>query len=827
MKKTNLLLAGLFAALVCGCSDDLQEAGSVKLSDYALKATIGGNQARTSVDASNNVLWSENDAIGVYTSDGKMLKYDIASGVDQVSATFEPADAENTPAEGATIEFAVYPYEYNGVQTTLDKYNRINMTFPSEIDYTECSNGPMYAAVNTEAESISFEHIAALLKIPVQSIPTNVTQIKVQMTNIAGDFQGEISELPILKHVQKTTTENVLTIKLQSQSIASPCLYIPIAENTYNGITVGFYDGQDKLLGERSCSDEIVIENGKIYSMADLNIALNVEVATSDAFYEELSKGTEAITVTAPIELSKEIDLLSTSRVTFEQAPTISEGVKFTKVTNCSLTSFTLTYPYSAVTDQNATTTFLSFDLENINLVLKALDETPDCNTQLEEKAIANWETENQKQDLVVSGVQAMIYNAQSITLYKNTCIDKMTICKGASVNKISSNTGTYLLQLHIQSGASVTNYDNAVNGDAYAIENPVVDENTSSFVLGRSAASAAASNASVWDGSVTKPTQLSDGTYIISSADRLAWFCSQEPPKESMAANLPVTISANVRLTRDIDLAEGSWMGMVIKDATFDGNGKTIYNLNMSQYILDQQGTIYSPEACVGLFAAVYGNSTIKNLTLDGVEILPSSATSPKWVGSLVGYSLGTGTVYDHCIAKNVNIFTHGWYSYRVGGLIGYIEKSQGTTEATATLIGCEVQNASIAASYSYGGLVGSLFDSVTFDDCHTSNITLSLNKENRDYYGYVSGFIGDVTNSRSHNRIITIKDCSADGIDTTELGFENVAAEQGKTGTYVGGSEFVGVVDYPEQITIKVINGTDEKVLENGVDFNKYVNQ
>ena len=31
-----------------------------------------------------------------------------------------------------------------------------------------------------------------------------------------------------------------------------------------------------------------------------------------------------------------------------------------------------------------------------------------------------------------------------------------------------------------------------------------------------------------------------------------------------------------------------------------------------MSQYLLNQQATIYTPEACIGLFAAVYGLSLI-----------------------------------------------------------------------------------------------------------------------------------------------------------------------------------------------------------------------
>lgn len=57
------------------------------------------------------------------------------------------------------------------------------------------------------------------------------------------------------------------------------------------------------------------------------------------------------------------------------------------------------------------------------------------------------------------------------------------------------------------------------------------------------------------------------------------------------------------------------------------------------------------------------------------------------------MGYSRGNVTKYENCIAKNVEIFTHGAASYRVGGLIGYIEADGAAANtATATLKGCKV---------------------------------------------------------------------------------------------------------------------------------------
>lgn len=327
------------------------------------------------------------------------------------------------------------------------------------------------------------------------------------------------------------------------------------------------------------------------------------------------------------------------------------------------------------------------------------------------------------------------------------------------------------------------------------------------------------------WNGTTKTQPQKVDGVYQIKSAAELAWFQSNQAPTSATAASLPATVDADAKLCVDINLNHKPWLGMVINGKTFDGGKHTISNLNMSQYLLDQQATTYTPEACIGLFAAVYGNAAIKDIALDGVTIEPSAEKSPKWVGSLVGYSRGTGTIYTNCVAKNVKILTKGTGSYRVGGLIGYIEKSKGTADATATLTGCKVETANIAASFSYGGLVGSLYDSVTFTDCHTSNITLALNGDCTSNLGYVSKFIGDVTNGRAHNRVIVIQNCSADLLTSEEqqaLNFSSVAGQQGKAGTYTPVSPFVGIVDVTEQMTITV-GGT---TLVNGTDYNKYVN-
>ncbi|ADV42435.1 fimbrillin family protein [Bacteroides helcogenes] len=331
------------------------------------------------------------------------------------------------------------------------------------------------------------------------------------------------------------------------------------------------------------------------------------------------------------------------------------------------------------------------------------------------------------------------------------------------------------------------------------------------------------------WDGTSKKQPSKIDNVYQIKTAAELAYFQSKAAPTETTAGNLPATLDAKAVLCNDINLANKPWLGMVLKDQTFDGQGHTIKNLNMSQYILDQQQTTFSPQACIGLFAAVYGASTVKGITLENVSIKPVG--SPKWVGSLVGYSKGN-TTYTDCIVKNADISAQGKTSIRVGGLIGYIEKSAADGDPSkVTLTGCEVNKASISASYSYGGLVGSMYDSATFTNCKTSGITLALNKDATAYRGYVSKFIGDIANiAVDYKREILINSCTTDDLtdaEKTALDFGKVISQQKSSylsGTYVGGCKWCGLVEpvagvvASTNFTIKV----DGNTLKNGVDFN-----
>lgn len=839
MKKISILGVALFAALFCGCTDEVEETGAVPAGQNTLIANIDGIQSRTSVDADGaGVLWSKNDAIGVYTSKGNFVKYELMSGEGKKTAVFS-SSSENLGIDEIPL-FAVYPYQYAGCNAVkIDKeetqYNRFKMSLPQTMDYTTCSNGPMFATISDH--QLTFNHMTGLLKLSMSSIPDNAAKIKLQAPVLWGSFNGYYKnqdgtyKTPVLESVSDNVDNSELIINLPADNegkITKGDLYIPMAAFRYSYLNVFFYDGEDNLLDSRRKTQEFTIERGAIYSMAEIEVAKAVEVATKDAFYQAVADNSVNIMVTNSIELDQDVELGGTSKISFKFAPVIEDGVTFVKGGNCTIKTFTLGYPYAVAKDDAALTT-LNLNLPECKVVLQSTDESSETYNAMEEKSMAVWNEEVAAEALAISKVQASI-TAKSIYLADNVCLDKMIITGNIALETLTTSNGSFLLRVLVESGSSVDETAiNGIEGESCGLEDYWVDENISR-AMARSLNLISAVNASAWDGITKKePAKTTNGEYVIRLAEELAWFMSVDPPTAAKAGNLKKTMESNVRLVRNIDLQGHPWVGAVIGTASFNGNNKTIYNLNIEQFVMNQQGTIYTPEACVGLFAAAYEGAKIENITLDGVTIT-CTVGSPKWVGSLVGYSYGA-SVYTNCVAKNVNINMTGGTSYRVGGLIGYIEGfSKNNEPASVVLTDCEVNTATIAATFSYGGLVGSMYDSATFDGCKTSDITLNLN-DSPYYYGYVSKFIGDIANSAtSYNRTVLINNCTTDDLTTSEktaLRFNQVVTEQNSTylsGTYVGGCKWCGLVEPVAGVLDngKFVIKVDNNILVNGQDFN-----
>ena len=198
---------------------------------------------------------------------------------------------------------------------------------------------------------------------------------------------------------------------------------------------------------------------------------------------------------------------------------------------------------------------------------------------------------------------------------------------------------------------------------------------------------------ANPWDGSVGEVPKAEENVITITTAAELAAFAE--------SVNNGTTYSGKtVKLGADINLNNKSWIAIGDCESgkyfqgTFDGQGYTIYNLNVDY------STDASKYATAGLFGWVdTAMATVKNVKIDGATVKGSH-----WVGVIAGYFTGT---IENCsvndatvIAYNLNDDANG---DKVGGIVGCLNEHSYLNNNTVT-------NSTISGNRDIGGIAGSV---------------------------------------------------------------------------------------------------------------------
>ena len=203
-----------------------------------------------------------------------------------------------------------------------------------------------------------------------------------------------------------------------------------------------------------------------------------------------------------------------------------------------------------------------------------------------------------------------------------------------------------------------------------------------------------------------------------IGTAAELMWFA------ESVNAGNDYK-GMTVVLTDDIDLNNVAWTPIGTNAhplrANFDGNGKTISNINVET------------EGWAGLIghAGLSNGITIKNLTVKNVTI-----NSNRMAGAIVGQLYGS---IDNCHVENVTINVTpnaDGESYdngdKVGGIVGWI----GDNGNNRTLTNCTATNVTLAGYRDIGGIAGYVASSTTVANNTVTNYTITAD-QTVNFYG------------------------------------------------------------------------------------------
>lgn len=756
-----------------------------------VKASFEGQEAdtRITLDASYNVLWSENDAFALFYNDGikNTNSFTLTEGQGTTSGTFS-----GTAETGKTPAYAVYPADQ--ANSVADGY--LVMTLPAEItNYTGTSNGPMlgknfFDATHSTWGNISFKHLAAMLKLTINKFPQEATTLEISASNeIAGSFKANLAdEDPVLVYSGSGGGKTVKAVfAVETAANVSKSFYFPIPAGTYTSITAKLTNNS-KTFFEKTLTNTVTLNRRDILVVPPFD-------------YVEVT-GSTPLDVTSSISSSSlptsELQAEQTTTVSIPETVAVTSGNQSIDVPVVTKSNIALTF--GAVPTGTSTTIPLKINESSTTLNNGNQNEVSIAIPQVSDQSQAPHISLNLTKSTVI--LEATNTTATYGTVEASTAPNTLVIKEGVTVKHLIIGQGNVKVYGTVEKiSRSSSNPDNITEVRSYGKADIQSADETSMAKM---------KFCSTWDG--TSKVQVPESGQIFTAA-QLASLQSAQSNNSATASGLSPTVTKDISLCTNVDLQNHPWLGMVISNNTFDGQNKVISNLTMNKNILKEQNSAqFIPEACIGFFAAAYTDAVIKNVKLEDVTIHPKLAV--KWVGALVGYSTTTKT-YESCSVTRLDVVNTGTNAIRVGGLIGFIGAG------SPTLNNCSVSDASLKAKSAIGGLVGTVQCSTTFNSCKTENITIiHVNPEGAGYAS-VSRFIGNP--QIGAGTTITIKDCASAPFTPEErvaLDFSKVIKVEGtKSYYYDDGNQWVGI-SMDGFFTLSV----DDNEKTAGVDYNVF---
>lgn len=839
MKKITYISLLTIALTWSACSDnEMLDSSPLPEGNLTVQATIDNGQpaARTHIyNTSNNLFWTPGDEIGVYGTTGNNIKFFSVETNNQKTARFSGSfPNSDTPV------YAYYPYSATEGDGLSGEGNKTwNVTLPENIEFARLedaspvgadrmgTNAPMIAtSYDSEGKAFAFKHVCGLMRITIASIPADAASLVI--TSADQNISGKCTIADITASSPQLTPptggNKTVTITLpQTETYGEKTFYIPLPVATYSKLTMELKKADDSIILQKSISN-LPVACGQL---VDMNKLIGLELKPSEVkstLATALANGgtvdvliKDVTAADATIEFptfaqggSRTVNLL------FADIPTTKLTIKKAEGEGPSIGTLNVKLPGSETSNSDAWTETPAWtDVENapdFDISLPGAKITLDSDN---EDKVAQYGTVS-----LAGGYSSNIGSTlgnitiNSLTIAAGTNIDVTAVIGKISIPTDNSNTS----QVSLKKGGYCYNFEN-LSGRAITYKNLLA-----------------------WDGTLKcKPLTDASGQYLIRSAAELAYF--QRTKESALKGDVTPTMNANASLCCDINLNNKPWMGIVLAaEKTFNGGSHTISNLKVEEYSLEEQSKA-TPRACAGLFSTTLQNSTVTNVILNKANI----AVEAKWCGALIGHSY-SGTV-SQCTVKNVTVGkatdtqTPTHYSYRMGGLIGYVDCT-----SNVAITDCHVEGATITGAYALGGLLGTTmwgYD-VTITGCSVKNINLiidqpalkSITSESNGpytaYIGYNGMMVGSVQQQNSKKLIFD--NCSIDASVTTTTREQWLCSElkDGQNHAFIGGNSWIGRVGGKDlesgKAQIVLQNGCTEnnvnadKTFTEGTDYNAY---
>ena len=210
-------------------------------------------------------------------------------------------------------------------------------------------------------------------------------------------------------------------------------------------------------------------------------------------------------------------------------------------------------------------------------------------------------------------------------------------------------------------------------------------------------------------------------------------WLIANKRQIKNMRSNMPLNETKYFKMIDDINLENDAWEPLNYDEKFkrgiyFDGNNKTISNLNVS----GEGDSGFGYPSFVGVL-----NGTIKDVTIDGVTI---SAANNK-AGAVGGY-IGTSGIVGHCIGVTVKNVTISGTNY-LGGFCGQVGNAGDSFEDCHVLGNNLITQifATADAERSTGGFAGHASTAASYTNC---TVKVNVTQGEGMTINAVGGFIG-----------------------------------------------------------------------------------
>lgn len=323
MKSNVFFIAVLIVMILAGCTQE-NDFGSSNLvsGNYTLNAIIENDDrtlTRTTVNENGQVLWTENDCIGVFGNKGtKNASFALAKGFGEMSGSFKGNLSVDEEAETA-----YYPYAEDAALNG----NTLTFTLPTEYTYTGNSNAPMLGVKNENGD-FQFKHLAGLLCITINNLPESAERFVITSSGsdnapyLAGDAViSNISDENPVMEVSDGSKSITYALGDMVTDSGFRTFFVPMPVGTYPQISVALYTKDEETPLFTRTITNLVVKRATMLSMPILDAQSGAQYVLGENTVEISAEMSEHISVSP----TDNTTLIFSKEVSGEDIPEIGQ----------------------------------------------------------------------------------------------------------------------------------------------------------------------------------------------------------------------------------------------------------------------------------------------------------------------------------------------------------------------------------------------------------------------------------------------------------------------------------------------------------------------